>query len=134
MGDGDLPWNAKPYHRRDLEHFGGGVNALKTPPDYSCLLTGRLPITKFRFSNFVLVLCFGNAHSSNPFPRTKMLYQKLQSVLLPSLLVALALIGLGLLRRELRTPGIGLVRKKKARLLKFFKSKDSDKDQSRKAS
>ncbi len=63
-----------------------------------------------------------------------MLYQKLQSVLLPSLLVALALIGLGLLRRELRTPGIGLVRKKKARLLKFFKSKDSDKDQSRKAS
>jgi len=64
-----------------------------------------------------------------------MLYHKLQSLLLPSLLVALALIGLGLLRSELRAPGRGLVRKKKkARLLKFFKRKDNDKDQSRKAS
>ena len=64
-----------------------------------------------------------------------MLPQKLQSLLLPSVLVALALIGLGLLRSELLTPGKGLVRKKKrGRLLKFFKRKDNDKDQSRKAS
>ncbi len=64
-----------------------------------------------------------------------MLSQKLQSLLLPSLLVALALIGLGLLRSELRAPGIGLVRKKKrGRLLKFFSGKDSDKDQFPKAS
>jgi len=64
-----------------------------------------------------------------------MLSQKLQLLLLPSVLVALALIGLGLLRSELLTPGKGLVRKKKrGQLLNFFKSKDSDKDQSRKAS
>ena len=62
-----------------------------------------------------------------------MLSQKLQSLLLPSVLVALALIGLGLLRSELRTRGIGLVRKKRGRLLKFFVSKDHDKDEFRKA-
>ncbi len=67
--------------------------------------------------------------------RTKMLSQQLQSLLLPGVLVALALIGLGLLRSELRTPGIGLVRKKKkGRLFKFFTSKDTDKDKLRKAS
>ncbi len=64
-----------------------------------------------------------------------MLSQQLQSLLLPGVLVALALIGLGLLRSELRTPGIGLVRKKKkGRLFKFFTSKDTDKDKLRKAS
>jgi hypothetical protein len=64
-----------------------------------------------------------------------MISRQLQSLLLPSLLVALALIGLSLLRSELRAPGIGLVRKKKrGRLLKFFIGKDRGKDQFPKAS
>ena len=51
--------------------------------------------------------------------------QQLQSLLLPSVLVALALIGLALLRSELQTPRKPLERKKKqGRLLKFLSRKD----------
>jgi hypothetical protein len=49
---------------------------------------------------------------------------QLQSWLLPSALVALAAIGISLLRGELRTPGMPLFhKKKKGRLLKFFSGK-----------
>jgi len=59
--------------------------------------------------------------------------QQLQSLLLPSVLVALALIGLALLRSELQTPRKPLEGKKKqGRLLRFLSSKDG-KDRFRKA-
>ena len=59
------------------------------------------------------------------FTRTKMPSRQLQSLLLPSALVALALIGLVLLRSELQSAGRLLVRKKKrGRLLKFLSGKD----------
>ncbi len=61
--------------------------------------------------------------------------QQLQSLLLLGALVALALIGLALLRSELITPRkVSVPKKKRGRLLKFFSGKDSSKDQSRKAS
>ncbi len=60
--------------------------------------------------------------------------QQLQSLFLPSVLVALALIGLALLRSELQTPRKTLGEKKEpGRLLKFLSSKDR-KDRFRKAS
>jgi len=60
--------------------------------------------------------------------------QQLQSLLLPSVLVALALIGLALLRSELHSPRKLLEGKKgQGRLLKFLSSKDR-KDRFRKAS
>ena len=63
-----------------------------------------------------------------------MLSPQLQSLILPSVLVVLALIGLGLLRSELRAPGIGLVRKKKReRVSEFPSGKGSGTKEFRKA-
>ena len=64
-----------------------------------------------------------------------MLYPQLQSLILPSVLVVLALTGLGLLRSELRTPGMGLVRKKKKRerASEFSSGEGSGADEFRKA-
>src|SRR5258708_18133965 len=82
----------------------------------------------FLFRRFRRVVSFAPATRPISFPRTKMRFHQLQPLLLPSALVALALIGLNLLLVELQTPGKRSERerereKKRQGLLKVFSHK-----------
>ena len=80
----------------------------------------------FCFADADVVVSFAPATRPINLPRTKMRFHQLQPLLLPSALVALALIGLNLLRIELQTPGKRSERereKKREGLLKVFSHK-----------